>query len=64
MDLTLSNPRGEAMAMTNALDQHIADNHNPFWEPSIQRLAKLAKVSLPWPLALVARWLTFVRTLS
>ena len=45
MELTIANPRGEAVAMRDALDQHITNNHGPLWESSIQRLAKLAKVS-------------------
>lgn len=45
MELTIANPRGEAVAMRDALDRHISENHGPFWEPSIQRLAKIAKVS-------------------
>jgi hypothetical protein len=41
---TLPNPRGEALAMCDAVDQHIKQQHGSFWEPSIQRLAKIAKV--------------------
>ena len=48
MELAIANPRGEALAIRETLDQHIADNHGPFWEPAIQRLAKIAKVSNPF----------------
>ena len=55
MELTIANPRGEAVAMRDSLDRHISDNHGPSWEPSIERLAKIAKVSnSPWQLAAVA----------
>ena len=45
MELSIPNPRGEAAAVIETLDESIKKDHGGFWEASIQRLAKIAKVS-------------------